>query len=741
MKRTFEQVYYSFPVQLFLLHLQKNTMLLSVWLVILLWIMGGLGKSYGMMFLFLDPEYMGEVSFLSFLILGFSFGGFLMIWHLTTYMLHSFRFPFLASLKRPFLVFSINNFIFPSIFGLIYLGFLINFQSYNEFAKGYSILYYVLSFGLGVFIIWLLVLAYFVATNKDIFKFVKRNTLRPPAPNRPMKSRRSSYKLSNLTSWNVDFYINDKLRTRRTRDVKHYKNNLLLKVFKQHHHNAIFFQILSIVSLLVLALMMDYPVFRIPAGASLFLLATVMTSIIGAVKFWFRGYRVIAFILAVFFLNLFTSTVPIKYKNKVVGLNYDAGLVKYSHDTLENLASLQHFQQDSLHTVQILNNWKNKHAKNGIEKPKMFLISASGGGLLATTWTTHVMQHLDKATQGEFLNNTTLMTGASGGMIGMAYMRDVYWNNLSDNSEPFDNEIHFKRMGSDLQNSIAFSIAVNDIFVPWMKFKDNDYSYRKDRGYMFESQLIENSDSILSKRLIDYREAEMNAQIPMLYMTPVIASDARKLIVSPQPVSFMMRPSNGFAQKDLFVDAIDYGQFFKKQNAYNARMASILRMNATYPFILPNVTLPTEPAIEAIDAGWRDNYGFETSLRFIDVFKNWIKENTSGVVLVQIRASERYTELEPNNSGYVQEWLSTLSVLGKMFDKQDFNSDIQINYLKQLLGEDQLDVIRFEYEASEPSQEVSLSFHLTSREQKEIKKSIKTENNQRALKQVQAFFD
>ena len=207
MKRTFDQLYYSFPVQLFLLHLQKNTMLLSVWLVILLWIVGGLGRNYGIMFLFLDPEYMGEVSFWSFLILGFSFGGFLMIWHLTTYMLHSFRFPFLASLKRPFLIFAINNFIFPTIFTLIYLGFLIYFQSYNEFAKGYSILYYVLSFAFGVFIVWLLVLSYFVATNKDVFKFIKRNNHRPPAPNRPLKSRRSNYKLSSLTNWNVDFYI------------------------------------------------------------------------------------------------------------------------------------------------------------------------------------------------------------------------------------------------------------------------------------------------------------------------------------------------------------------------------------------------------------------------------------------------------------------------------------------------------------------------------------------------------
>ena len=64
-------------------------------------------------------------------------------------------------------------------------------------------------------------------------------------------------------------------------------------------------------------------------------------------------------------------------------------------------------------------------------------------------------------------------------------------------------------------------------------------------------------------------------------------------------------------------------------------------MNATYPYILPSVWLPTHPVIDVMDAGLRDNYGQETSLRFLHVFKDWINENTSGVLIIQIRAMQK----------------------------------------------------------------------------------------------------
>ena len=38
-----------------------------------------------------------------------------------------------------------------------------------------------------------------------------------------------------------------------------------------------------------------------------------------------------------------------------------------------------------------------------------------------------------------------------------------------------------------------------------------------------------------------------------------------------------------------------------------------------------------------MDGGLRDNYGVETSLRFLVHMQKWIEENTRGIMIVQIR--------------------------------------------------------------------------------------------------------
>ena len=69
----------------------------------------------------------------------------------------------------------------------------------------------------------------------------------------------------------------------------------------------------------------------------------------------------------------------------------------------------------------------------------------------------------------------------------------------------------------------------------------------------------------------------------------------------------------------------------------NMRMLTALRMNATFPYVLPNVWLPSEPVIDVMDAGFRDNFGEQVGIRFVHVFRDWILKNTSGVLLIQIR--------------------------------------------------------------------------------------------------------
>ena len=132
MKERIIDWYYTFPIQLVILHLRSNLFLLFLWVITLLLALGEVGLKKGWMYLFLTPEYFGEVGFWSFALMGMTFAGFMVTWNITTYILHSPQFPFLASLQRPFTKFFLNNGLIPLGFILIFLWKLVDFQWYYE---------------------------------------------------------------------------------------------------------------------------------------------------------------------------------------------------------------------------------------------------------------------------------------------------------------------------------------------------------------------------------------------------------------------------------------------------------------------------------------------------------------------------------------------------------------------------------------------------------------------------------
>ena len=131
----FSRVLYFFPFQLLLLRLKRNHVLLLFWLLLFLYVTNVFGKNFGIVSLFLAPEYSGDINVYSFVILGFALGGFIMAFHIYSYILFSSEFLFLATLARPFLKFCLNNMIIPLLFVLTLIAnayfFLIDEQLLN----------------------------------------------------------------------------------------------------------------------------------------------------------------------------------------------------------------------------------------------------------------------------------------------------------------------------------------------------------------------------------------------------------------------------------------------------------------------------------------------------------------------------------------------------------------------------------------------------------------------------------
>lgn len=733
------RIIYSFPIQLFVLFFKKNHILMLYWILLFGFITDTLASRWGIPYLFLDPEYMGRVDCWSFLILGGAFGGFIMTYNISSYILNGYRFPFLATLSRPFFKFILNNCIVPLVFLSVYLYNFVNFQLYNEYQSYTVVLGELAGFLAGLILVISATLAYFTSTNKDIFKMFgisvesEDNVLRAHR----VRNYRRDRKKEEL--WRVDTYLSSPLNLRLVRGTQHYDSDILMSVFRQNHLNAAVLELLVFSIFILLGLFRETSFFRIPTAASLTLLFCMFIMLLSAFRFWLRAWA--NFTLMIFFLvfNFASGFEILNPVNKAYGLNYSTK-VPYTSESLIASNDTTYAKEDFQYTLETLEKWKQKATGGDTSlKPKLIFLNTSGGGLRAALWTYRVMQVVDSLSKGKVFRHTELITGASGGMIGAGYFRELYLRKEEKKIPTHTSDEYFNLLGKDLLNPIALSITVSDLFFRVQRFKDGKYEYTKDRAYAFERQLNENVNGVFGKRLKDYLEPEHSAQIPMMVITPTIINDGRRMFVAPHSLAYLSTPVQ---RKDFYYKPIPEGlnfiRFFKANDAENLRFTTALRMNATFPYIMPNVSLPSEPTIEVMDAGVRDNFGVRTSLKFLFVFRDWLEKNTSGVIFLQIRDTPHNPEFSPNpKKSIVQSFTTPIGSFYGNFPKiQQYNHDEYFQFASSWF-KNSLDVVVFEL--PNEKEKVSLSWRLTTREKDYIYKAIHLRPNRLALKELNAL--
>jgi hypothetical protein len=760
--RLFEDIFYSFPVQLLINHFKKNQILLLLWVFLFAFITQNSGSILGIPYLFLDPEYMNSVDYRGFLILGISIGIFIMSFHITTYILDSYRFSFLGTISKPFTKFCLNNSVIPILFVIIYCYAIGKFQFNNGFQTNTKIFMEILSFLFGLLATLSVLFFYFRNTNKDIFKELalnldkqlKKNTISRVNVMRKIKNaKKNRYK--------VNHYIDLPLSLKKVVEYNTYDKSILLKIFDQNHLNAVIVEIFVIITIIILGLFRDNAYFQIPAAASGVLFFSIFVMFTGAFSYWLRGWAISALVATLIVFNFLMKHDIINSNYQAYGINYNTKQADYNLDNLRKLSSSENFRNDVKSTTAILENWRKKFPAD--KKPKIVFICTTGGGQRSAAWTTRTLQYTDSVTNGSIFKQAILITGASGGIVGASYYRELYLQKLIGHDINPHDEKYYTNIGKDILNPIIFSLVVNDIFFRFQKFSDGKYEYLKDRGYAFEQQLNKNTGNILNKPISHYKIAEEKAMVPMLFMVPTIINDGRKLFISSQKISYMTTTalSDSLASSQD-INGIEFQRFFQEQDAPNLSYLSALRMSATFPYITPNVDLPCTPAMEIMDAGLSDNYGIRDALKFLYVFRAWIAENTSGVIIMSIRDSEKDKAVEKNAEPSIfQKMFSPIGSLYNNWDyMQDFNNDNLLEYSHSWFN-GKLAVVDFQYipkpknwdklkeknidteevEKKESAERAALSWHLTTREKESIRRTIYEANNQASVKQLKSLLE
>jgi hypothetical protein len=725
-----QRFFYSFPVQLVVMHFKKNQIMMLYWLMMFGFVTQTLAMRFGIPYLFLDPEYMGHVSYRAYFIMGVSLGAFIMAFNISSFILNSFHFPFLATLSKTFIKYCYNNFIIPLTFILTYCIAFFHFQHDSQLKASWDILMHMAVFLLGIVLVVAITFRYFMYTNKDIYKLfgVEHGDNDSRSPAKPHKHNKV---------WRVDTYIVYPFKAKLVRDTRHYKKFMLERVFRQNHLNAAVIEIVVFVTFILLGLLRDYPIFRLPAGASILLLFTMLIMLSGVFRYWLRAWANTALVLLFLGINFISKYETFNPRNQAYGLDYSSK-APYTRETLEAQVNDSILRHDKAHNLEILERWKAKWAEQGVNKPKMLLINVSGGGLRSCVFTFRTLQMIDSTYQGNLMPATTFISGSSGGMISAIYYRQLYLKDslrLNRANRNFDNS-YLKNTGKDMLNSVVFSATVADLFLNMQQFPDGPYRYVKDRAYAWEEQLTENTNHVMNVRLKDLYKPEYDARIPIAVISPTILNDGRALQIAAQPVSYLLHsPQSDSSKYAPVANGVEFSRFFARQNAENLHLSSALRMNSSFPYIMPPVSLPSEPALEVMDAGIRDNYGLLNSIQYLYTFRDWIAENTSGVIILQIRDTQKRSKVEDNSiRTYSEKLLAPMrNVSGNFLIMQDYQMDKLLEYAGSWFN-GPLDLVLFQMPESETK--ISLSWHLTQREKNYLKSASLNEENKVSLEKL-----
>jgi hypothetical protein len=421
-----------------------------------------------------------------------------------------------------------------------------------------------------------------------------------------------------------------------------------------------------------------------------------------------------------------------KIQSHAYGLNYE-NTRDYNNQALFDFSSTNMAKDASLEQeVGRLNLIQEKVGKD----KKIVLVNTSGGGLRSAMWTFHVLQVADSLMNGQVFDHTALVTGASGGMIGSAYYRELFLRNKlleEDKLVGFDKT---ENISKDILNPLAFAWVVNDFFFRYRKIEISQKKYFKDRGYYFEEQLLENTEQVLDIPISYYDIPVKKGLVPEIILAPTITNDGRKLLISSINTEFLQFKSPEFSSRAAH---IDFRSFFNDQESDSLRYSTALRMNATFPYVLPSVSLPSEPRIEVMDAGVRDNFGFNLSIQYLFNLKGYLDTGISKIALIRIIDNPDEIKVRNESNSSLFESFSTPvgSVYQNLFNFQRLNQEELFSVLDDSVKA-KIEIFSFTLKTKNEN-EIPLNWHLSARDKNQIKNAIHEKVNESEMKRLILF--
>jgi len=617
-----------YPLQLPLFQVRRHLFLMLVWGALWAIALGKIGIGLGVPAVFYDPRSGAYPTFWTTGAWGLAYGLFVIAYQLTTFLLDGHHAPFILREPYPLLQYALNNALLPLTFWLVYLHTYARLHAadpnFGSQLVGHLLGFWATTIGL----LWGI-----SRWQRDITGFIRIGLLtsrdflaRLPGEGGPVSP--------------VWWYLTLEGRFKPTFRGPWLKRSAQARILADLHRKALALELLLLALIAAGGALQTLWEVYLPAGAAFLILCAIVYMAGGALSFWLRYQGGLAMVGLGLLGGLLLGTAWLEGGSPAYGLSYEGP---------RRRPRPPQPQADSLGLVACLDAWQKRQ-----EGPAPLVwIQVSGGGWRSAFWALSTLQQLDSLSGGLLWKRTFAISGASGGLIGAALWRELNvffphrrWNP----TEPY-------RLTQDALNPIL-STGLAGLLSPTLYYRDplTGESYAKGRGWAFERALVRHTGAFAGRRLGDYADLEKTGQCPLLFLTPTLLPVGRPLLLSSQPVSFLTR-TGLFVELRALVPEADRLYF-----------TTALRMNASFPFVLPSVRLPTDYPTEVIDAGAVDNHGELVALALLWQLRAALREKATRIVLLEIRDLPPDASSEPPGpTSSLQAFLRRLSGLYTSF--------------------------------------------------------------------------
>lgn len=381
----------------------------------------------------------------------------------------------------------------------------------------------------------------------------------------------------------------------------------------------------------------------IPPAAGICIILGLIAALLGSFSFWLGGTHVLLVIaLLALVIRLAGQSM---YPRRVTGLD-----AYYAPDKLARLAKYEvHSHAQSALIRQDTIPWHSTVPFARGKRP-LVLVCASGGGLRAAAWTAGILCALEQKLPG-FPYYIRLVSGASGGMFGAgAYVATLKMPpkilpQRSDALHTISPRAIFDGVARDCLSLVTQRLVFRDIISTLLPNPN-----WRDRGAALEEAFHQNVPEAFGKTLGDLAPGEAAGWRPSLVYCPMLAEDGRRLLISNLDFDFLLvqeGPRVGHPQDVTYSRAgYELGRLFPGELG-KFPLSVATRLSASFPYLSPAAVLPTSPRRRVLDAGYWDNYGTSIACAWLEScvsgdsragnMQQWMRENVSGVLLIQIR--------------------------------------------------------------------------------------------------------